>query len=155
MRRLQNRTLVCLACLLLAFLVFVLFSIRHENEELARHYRVEHEDVRIGMPLGGRQLAVEQYTQKVTAGKASIRLVVRSGRVQRLGDLQLVNTPKGTVNYFDEYLVNGHSSQSLRLKKGLNVIEASVSRENFGKSGVKSVIWYKTGPMKYSEYFLK
>lgn len=154
MRRLSNRTLVCLACLLLAFLAFVLFSVRYENAELARQYRVERFNVKAGMPVG-RHLTVEQYTQKVTAGKASIRLVIRSGRVQRLGDLQLVNTPRGTVNYFDEYRVNGHSSQSLRLKKGLNVIEASVGRENFGKRGVKSVIWYKTGPMKYSEYFLK
>ena len=89
MRRLQNRTLICLACLIVAFLVFVLFSIRHENAELARQYQVRHENVRIGMPLGGRHLAVEQYTQKVTAGKASIRLVVRSGRVQRLGATHL------------------------------------------------------------------
>lgn len=80
---------------------------------------------------------------------------MNSQKAQSLKNLQLVNTPDGTVDYFDSYKVNGKVSEGLKLKPGRNVIEGKINKEDFGQKGVKTVLWYKLGKMKYAEYFFE
>ncbi len=155
MKKLTNKGFVGIGLVLLALVSAGLLFVRHENAVLARQYQVVRCSAKAETKLSGRQISVESYVEKVEPKKVCFKLIVNSQKAQSLGNLQLVNTPEGTVDYFDSYKVNGKASEGLNLKRGRNVIEGKTDKEDFGKKGVKTVLWYKLGKMKYAEYFFE
>ena len=157
MKKLTNKGFVGIGLVLLALVSAGLLFVRYENAALARQYKIVRCSAKAGTKISGRQIEIERCVEKVEPKKVYFKLIVNSQKAQSLGNLQLVNTPDGTVDYFDSYKVNGKASEGLRLrlKPGRNVIEGKVNKEDFGKKGVKTVLWYKLGKMKYAEYFFE
>ena len=144
MKKLTNKGFVGIGFVLLALVSAGLLFVRHENAALARQYKIVRCSAKAGTKISGKQIEIERYVEKVEPKKVYFKLIV-----------QLVNTPDGTVDYFDSYKVNGKASEGLKLKPGRNVIEGKINKEDFGKKGVKTVLWYKLGKMKYAEYFFE
>lgn len=155
MKKLTNKGFVGIGLVLLALVLAGLLFVRHENAALARQYKIVRCSAKAGTKISGKQIEIERYVEKVEPKKVYFKLIVNSQKAQSLENLQLVNTPDGTVDYFDSYKVNGKASEGLRLKPGRNVIEGKINKEDFGKKGVKTVLWYKLGKMKYAEYFFE
>lgn len=129
----MNKGFVGIGLVLLALVSAGLLFVRHENTALARQYKIVRCSAKEGTKLSGKQIEIERYVEKVEPKKVYFKLIVNSQKAQSLKNLQLVNTPEGTVDYFDSYKVNGKASEGLKLKPGRNVIEGKINKEDFDK----------------------
>ena len=137
MKKLTNKGFVGIGLVLLALVSAGLLFVRHENAALARQYKIVRCSAKAGTKFSGKQIEIERYVEKVEPKKVYFKLIVNSQKAQSLENLQLVNTPDGTVDYFDSYKVNGKASEGLRLDSGSSRVETSLKEKSIRKTLAK------------------